>query len=94
MIPYVAFVLSSFVPHLSFFWCLGKVFFVIVAYFTVFTYVLTFHANRLLRRQTKETICMKCESLYPGNNKTNFIKLSSAESAQRSVKVNKDKKVY
>ena len=34
-----------------------------------------------------ETICMKCQSLYPWTNKKNNINLSSAELAQRVVKV-------
>ena len=36
-----------------------------------------------------ETICMKCQSLFSGeNNKKNNISLSSAEFAQREIKVN------
>ena len=36
----------------------------------------------------EETICMKCQSLFSGKNKKNIINLSSAENAQRVVKVN------
>ena len=36
----------------------------------------------------KETICMTCQSLFSGKDKKNIINLSSAESAQRVVKVN------
>ena len=36
----------------------------------------------------KETICMKCQILFSGKNKKNIINLSSAENAQRVVKVN------
>ena len=36
----------------------------------------------------KETICMKCQILFSGKNKKNNIILSSAENAQRVVKVN------
>ena len=35
----------------------------------------------------KETICMKCQILFSGKNKKNIINLSSAENAQRVVKV-------
>ena len=35
----------------------------------------------------KETICMKCRILFSGKNKKNIINLSSAENAQRVVKV-------
>ena len=35
-----------------------------------------------------ETICMKCQILFAGENKKNTINLSSAELAQRMVKVN------
>ena len=38
----------------------------------------------------KETICMKCQILFSGKNKKNNIILSSAENAQRVVKVNKE----
>ena len=63
---------------------------------------LTFQANCLLRRQfawnvkscflgkirkTKETICLKCQILFSGKNKKNIINLSSAENAQKVVKV-------
>ena len=34
-----------------------------------------------------ETICMKCQMLFSGKNKKNIINLSSAELAQRAVKV-------
>ena len=34
-----------------------------------------------------ETICMKCQILFSGNNKKNVINLSSDELAQREVKV-------
>ena len=34
-----------------------------------------------------ETICMKCQILFSGKNKKNIINLSSAELAQREVKV-------
>ena len=34
-----------------------------------------------------ETICMKYQSLFPGKNKKNIIKLSAAELAKRVVKV-------
>ena len=34
-----------------------------------------------------ETICMKCQILFSGNNKKNIINLPSAEFAQRVVKV-------
>ena len=34
-----------------------------------------------------ETICMKCQSLFSEKDKKNVINLSSAESAQRVVKV-------
>ena len=34
-----------------------------------------------------ETICIKCQILFSGKNKKNFINLSSAELAQRVVKV-------
>ena len=44
---------------------------------------LTFHANCPM-----ETICMKCLILFPGENKKN-IKFSSAELAQRVIKVKK-----
>ena len=37
--------------------------------------------------QTVETICMKCQILFSGKNKKNIINLSSAEFAQRMVKV-------
>ena len=33
-----------------------------------------------------ETVCMKCQSLFSGNNKKTVISLSSAELAQRVVK--------
>ena len=35
-----------------------------------------------------ETICMKCQFLFSGKNKKNITNLSSAELAQRVVKVN------
>ena len=35
-------------------------------------------------------ICMKCQILFSGKNKKNIINLSSAENAQRVVKVNLD----
>ena len=35
-----------------------------------------------------KTICMKCQILFSGENKGNVISLSSAELAQRVVKVN------
>ena len=35
-----------------------------------------------------ETICMKCQILFSGKNKKNITNLSSAEFAQRVVKVN------
>ena len=35
----------------------------------------------------EETICMKCQILFTGKNKKNIINLSSAENAQRVVKV-------
>ena len=35
----------------------------------------------------QETICMKRQSLFSGKNKKNIINLSSAESAQRVIKV-------
>ena len=44
---------------------------------------LTFHANRL----PMEMICMKCKILFSGKNKKNTTSLSSAELAQRKVKV-------
>ena len=34
-----------------------------------------------------ETICTKCQNLYSGKNKKHIINLSSAEYAQRVVKV-------
>ena len=34
-----------------------------------------------------ETICMNCQILFSGENKKNIIKVSSAEFAQRVVKV-------
>ena len=34
-----------------------------------------------------ETICMKCQIMFSGKNKKNIINLSSAELAQRVVKV-------
>ena len=34
-----------------------------------------------------ETICMKCQILFSGKNKKNIVNLSSAEIAQRAVKV-------
>ena len=37
----------------------------------------------------KETICIKCQILFSGKNKKNFINSSSAENAQRGVKVKK-----
>ena len=43
---------------------------------------MTFQANCLL-----ETICLKCHILFSGKNKKNIINLSSAENAQRVVKV-------
>ena len=36
-----------------------------------------------------ETICIKCHILFSGKNKKNIINLSSAENAQREVKVKK-----
>ena len=36
---------------------------------------------------SSETICMKCQILFTGKNKKNIINLSSAEYAQRVVKV-------
>ena len=44
--------------------------------------ILTFHANRLLRRH-KETICLKCRNLFCGKN----MSMLSADLAQRVVKV-------
>ena len=40
-----------------------------------------------------ETICMKCQILFFGKNKKNIINLSSAENAQRVVKVKDGKKL-
>ena len=40
-----------------------------------------------LTLSTLETICMKCQILFSGKNKKNIINLSSAENAQRVVKV-------
>ena len=42
----------------------------------------------------KETICMKCQILFSGKNKKNIINLSSAENAQRVVKVNPNIMMY
>ena len=36
---------------------------------------------------SKETICMKCQILFSGENKKNVINLSFAENAQRVIKV-------
>ena len=36
---------------------------------------------------------MKCQILFSGKNKKNIINLSSAENAQRVVKVNKQRRV-
>ena len=36
----------------------------------------------------KETVCMKCQSVFSGKNKKNFITLSSAEYAHGVVKAN------
>ena len=36
---------------------------------------------------SRETICMKCQSLFSGKNKKNIIKLSPAESAHSMVSV-------
>ena len=41
----------------------------------------------LCKLSPKETICMKCQILFSGKNKKNIINLSSAENAQRVVKV-------
>ena len=35
-----------------------------------------------------QTICMRCQILFPGKNKKNIINFSSAEVAERVVKVN------
>ena len=35
-----------------------------------------------------QTICMKCQILFSGEKKKNIINLSSAENAQKVVKVN------
>ena len=58
--------------------------------------VLTFHANCLQWRQfawnisslfSSGTICMKCQSLFSGENKNKFTNSSSAEIAQREIRV-------
>ena len=36
---------------------------------------------------SRETICMKCQSLFSGKNKSNISKLTSAEFAQRVVNI-------
>ena len=36
----------------------------------------------------RETVCMKCQSLFSGKNKKTIINLSSAESAQGAVSLN------
>ena len=41
-----------------------------------------------------ETICMKCQSLFSGKNRKNIINLSSAEFAQRMVRVTPYKALY
>ena len=46
---------------------------------------LTFHANCL-----KEIVCMKCQSLFSGENKKSVISLSSAEFAPGSDKGSSD----
>ena len=40
-----------------------------------------------MSKHIKQTICMKCQSLFSGKNKKNIINLLSAEFAQRVVKV-------
>ena len=40
-----------------------------------------FHANCL------ETVCRKYRNLFPGTNKKKYVNLSSAEFAQRVIKV-------
>ena len=42
---------------------------------------------QLSKISPKETVCMKCQSLFSVKNKKNIINLASAESAQRVMKV-------
>ena len=41
-----------------------------------------------------ETICTKCLSIFSGKNKKNIITLSSAEDAQRVVKVKRNEYTF
>ena len=58
----------------------------ILKYFSYFSQKTGFDISCKL--SPKKTICMKCQILFSGKNKKNNIILSSAENAQRVVKVN------
>ena len=57
----------------------------ILKYFSYFSQKTGFDISCKL--SLKETICMKCQILFSGKNKKNNIILSSAENAQRVLKV-------
>ena len=58
----------------------------IVQYFCYFAQKTGFDSSCKL--STMETICMECRILFSGKDKKNITNLSSAEIAQRVVKVN------
>ena len=53
----VAFVLSLFVPHLSFFWCLGKAVLCVSYFLGIFTYIFI-NEFYMLIASDKFTLCM------------------------------------
>ena len=57
----------------------------ILKYFSYFSQKTGYDISSKL--SPKETICLKCQILFSGKNKKNIINLSSAENAQRVVKV-------
>ena len=63
-------------------------------FFTYFSQKTVFDISCKL--SPKETISVKCESLFSGKNKKNIVNLSSAEFARRVVKVKADylKKIF
>ena len=63
----------------------------ILKYFSYFSQKTGFDISCKL---SKETICMKCQIQFSGKNKKNIINLSSAENAQRVVKVKQRKDTY
>ena len=64
---------------------LGKIF--SRQHFEMHFFFLNFPRKQDLTFHAIETICMKCPVLFFGKNKKNIINLSSAEFAQRVVKV-------